>query len=76
MDRQLIIASIISVLLFIAMIAAFAPVDWMNIGGIVVDTSVVAQQMFQTSGYGVTLLVVGALLGASMVGGVYLAMVE
>lgn len=76
MDRQLIIASIISVLLFIAMLAAFAPESWMNIGGIVVDTSLISQQMFQPSGYGVTLLVVGALLGASMIGGVYLAKEE
>ncbi len=76
MDKQLIIAAIVSALLFVVMIAAFAPVGWSNIGQTVVDTSSIATQMFEPSGYGVTVLIVGVLLGASMLGGVYLAKEE
>ncbi len=76
MDRQMVISAVISVVLFVVMAAALAPVNWSAIGNAVADTSDIAAQMFSPSGYGLTLLVVAVLLGASMVGGVYLAKEE
>lgn len=76
MDRQLAISALISALLFVMMAAAFATMNWSDIGQIVVGTSAIAEQMFSPSGYGLTLLVVAVLLGASMIGGVYLAKEE
>ncbi len=75
-DRRLAFAGIVSFLLFIVMLAAFYPVNWSFVGSTVVDTALLSQQMFNPGGYGVTLLVVAVLLGASMVGGVYLAKEE
>ena len=76
MDRQLIVSAIVSFLLFVVMVAAFSTASWSYIGSTVVDTTRLAKQMFEPSAYGITLLVVALLLGASMIGGVYLAKEE
>ena len=76
MERQLVVSAIVSFLLLAVMLAAFSTYNWSSIGAAIAGTSDIASQMFSPSGYGLTLLIVGVLLGASMVGGVYLAKEE
>lgn len=78
-DRQLAISAVVAALLFIVMVVAIMPANWYSIGGIytvAVATSTISSQMFDPSSYGITVLIVAVLLGASMVGGVYLAKEE
>ena len=76
MERQLVVSAIVSFLLLAVMLAAFSTYSWSSIGSAIAGTSDIAVQMFEPSGYGLTPLIVGVLLGASMVGGVYLAKEE
>jgi len=76
LDRQLLTSGIISFVLLIVMLFAFARVNWYYAGKMIAATSQGAHQMFDPTGYGITLLILGVLLGASMIGGVYLAKEE
>lgn len=76
MERQIVVSAIVSFLLLAVMLVAFSTYSWSSIGAAISSTSDIAGQMFDPSGYGLTLLIVGVLLGASMVGGVYLAKEE
>lgn len=73
---QRITAAVSALLLFAVLVLAIYPANWGNIGQTVVATGQLGAALFSPSGYGFTLLVLGVLLGGSMIGGVYLAKEE